>query len=96
MWPKRSPASRNAGVRRLILRRPDRRGCLSQESVFAGNAGDPATFPEAVDAVRAAFGLEKMIMVGDRDMITSARIKALRELEGMAWITCLRGPPSRS
>jgi hypothetical protein len=33
-----------------------------------------------------------MIMVGDRGMITSARIKALRELPGMAWITCLRGP----
>jgi Transposase DDE domain len=60
--------------------------------VFAGNAGDPATFPEAVDAVRGAFALDKMIMVGDRGMITSARIKALRDLEGMAWITCLRGP----
>ena len=60
--------------------------------VFAGNTGDPKTFPEAVDAVRGAFGLQQMIMVGDRGMITSARIKALRELEGMAWITCLRGP----
>ena len=33
-----------------------------------------------------------MIMVGDRGMITSARITDLRKLEGMAWITCLRGP----
>ena len=60
--------------------------------VFAGNTGDPKTFPEAVDAVRGGFGLQQMIMVGDRGMITSARIKALRELEGMAWITCLRAP----
>jgi hypothetical protein len=60
--------------------------------VFAGNAGDPATFPAAVDAVRGTFGLQQMIMVGDRGMITTARIKALRELAGMAWITCLRGP----
>jgi hypothetical protein len=60
--------------------------------VFAGNTGDPTTFPEAVDAVRGKFGLQQMIMVGDRGMITSARIKDLRELEGMAWITCLRGP----
>jgi hypothetical protein len=60
--------------------------------VFAGNTGDPKTFPEAVDAVRGTFGLQHMIMVGDRGMITSARITALRELEGMAWITCLRGP----
>jgi hypothetical protein len=60
--------------------------------VFAGNTGDPKTFPEAVDAVRGTFGLQRMIMVGDRGMITSARVKALRELEGMAWITCLRAP----
>jgi Transposase DDE domain len=60
--------------------------------VFTGNTGDPKTFPEAVNAVRGTFGLRQMIMVGDRGMITSARIKDLRELEGMAWITCLRSP----
>jgi Transposase DDE domain len=60
--------------------------------VFAGNTADPKTFPEAVSAVREKFGLEQMIMVGDRGMITTARIKDLRELEGMAWITCLRHP----
>jgi Transposase DDE domain len=59
---------------------------------FTGNTGDPKTFPEAVDAVRGKFGLKQMIMVGDRGMITSARIADLRQLEGMAWITCLRGP----
>ena len=60
--------------------------------VFAGNTADPKAFPEAVAAVRGKFGLQKMIMVGDRGMITTARIKDLRELEGMAWITCLRHP----
>ena len=60
--------------------------------VFAGNTADPKTFPEAVSAVREKFGLEQMIMVGDRGMITTARIKDLRELGGMAWITCLRHP----
>ena len=60
--------------------------------VFAGNTADPKTFPEAVSAVREKFGIEQMIMVGDRGMITTARIKDLRELEGMAWITCLRHP----
>jgi Transposase DDE domain len=60
--------------------------------VFTGNTGDPKTFPDAVDAVRGTFGLRQMIMVGDRGMITSARITALRELPGMAWITCLRAP----
>jgi hypothetical protein len=42
--------------------------------VFTGNTGDPKTFPEAVDAVRGKFGLRQMIMVGDRGMITSARL----------------------
>jgi hypothetical protein len=60
--------------------------------VFAGNTADPKAFPEAVTAVRGTFGLQQMIMVGDRGMITSARIKDLRTLEGMAWITCLRHP----
>jgi hypothetical protein len=60
--------------------------------VFTGNTGDPKTFPEAVDAIRGTFALKQMIMVGDRGMITSARIKDLRKLDGMAWITCLRAP----
>ena len=60
--------------------------------VFAGNTGDPKTFPEAVDAIRDKFTLRQMIMAGDRGMITSARIKDLRQLDGMAWITCLRAP----
>jgi hypothetical protein len=60
--------------------------------VFAGNTADPKAFPEAVTAVRQKFALEKMIMVGDRGMITTARIKDLREMDGMAWITCLRHP----
>jgi Transposase DDE domain len=63
--------------------------------VFAGNTGDPKTFPEAVDTIRGTFGLRQMIMVGDRGMITSARIKDLRQIEGMAWVTCLRGPAIR-
>ena len=60
--------------------------------MFAGNTADPKAFPEAVTAVRQKFALHKMIMVGDRGMITSARITDLRKLEGMAWITCLRHP----
>jgi hypothetical protein len=60
--------------------------------VFPGNTADPKAFPDAVSAVRGTFGLQQVIMVGDRGMITSARIKDLRKLEGMAWITCLRHP----
>jgi hypothetical protein len=59
---------------------------------FAGNTADPSAFTEIVTVVREKFALEQMIMVGDRGMITSARVRALRELAGMAWITCLRAP----
>ena len=70
----------------------DKHGLPVAVRVFAGNTADPRAFPEAVEAVRGNFGLKQMIMVGDRGMITSARIKDLRELAGMAWITCLRHP----
>src|SRR5262245_20270224 len=60
--------------------------------VFPGNTADPAAFIEAVDLVRSRFGLTELTLVGDRGMITSARIAALRELGGLSWITCLRAP----
>jgi len=60
--------------------------------VFPGNTADPAAFVDAVDIVRERFGLSQLTLVGDRGMITSARIDALRELGGLSWITCLRAP----
>jgi transposase len=60
--------------------------------VFPGNTADPTAFIAAVDAVRDKFGLARMTLVGDRGMITSARIKALKELGGLSWITSLRAP----
>jgi DDE family transposase len=61
--------------------------------VFPGNTGDPAALTEIVDVVREKFRLAKMVMVGDRGMITSARIAALTELEeDYGWITALRAP----
>jgi Transposase DDE domain len=64
--------------------------------VFPGNTGDPAAFTEIVTVLRDKFGLAKMVMVGDRGMITSARIEALKELDGTyGWITALRAPAIR-
>jgi transposase len=64
--------------------------------VLEGNAGDPAAFTEIAGVVKNTFGLQKMVMVGDRGMITSARIGALREPGGdYAWITALRAPAIR-
>ena len=61
--------------------------------VFPGNTADPTAFKEAVTVVRDKFGLRRVVMVGDRGMITNARIDALKELpieDGWAWLTCLR------
>ena len=67
--------------------------------VFPGNTGDPAAFTGIVQVVREEFGLQTMVMVGDRGMITSARIEALNRLEDgtqrpdpYGWITALRAP----
>lgn len=60
--------------------------------VFPGNTADPAAFTSIVEVVRDKFGLTEMVMVGDRGMITSARIRALRELGGMSWVSALRAP----
>jgi hypothetical protein len=58
--------------------------------VVAGNTADPTAFTSVVERIRSRFGLKELVLVGDRGMITSARVEALRELGGMGWITCLR------
>jgi len=67
--------------------------------VFDGSTADPAAFTAIVTVTREKFGLEKMVMVGDRGMITSARIAALNRPEDdgtrpspYGWITALRAP----
>jgi hypothetical protein len=69
--------------------------------VFPGNTGDPGAFTAIVEVVRDKFGLAKMVMVGDRGMITSARIRAMNQTEDgiqrpdadtYEWITALRAP----
>ena len=63
--------------------------------VFPGNTADPTAFIGAVETVRGKYGLDDLVMVGDRGMITSARIRALKEAGGLSWITCLRAPAIR-
>jgi hypothetical protein len=61
--------------------------------VFEGNTADPAAFTEITEVVRNKFGLARMVMVGDRGMITTARIEALAEPgKNYGWITALRAP----
>jgi hypothetical protein len=69
-------------------------GCPVAVEVFAGNTADPKTLGAAVGKLRERFGLERVVVVGDRGMITSARIREDLQLQtpGLEWITALRAP----
>jgi transposase len=66
-------------------------GCPVAVEVFEGNTSDPKTVAKQVDKLRLRFGLHKVILVGDRGMITSARIREdLPASHGIEWISALR------
>jgi Transposase DDE domain len=78
-----------------ILTDPDGRPVAVR--VFPGNTADPVAFTDIIEVIRTTFGLERLVLVGDRGMITSARITALGELNTdtgtvFGWITALRAP----
>jgi transposase len=77
-----------------LLCAPD--GCPVSIEVFSGNTADPTTFTAQVNKIRKRFGIQRVILVGDRGMITSKRIdEDLREVEGLDWITALRNDSIR-
>ena len=73
----------------------DARGCPVAVEAFPGNAADPATVESQVDKLRVRFGLTDIVLVGDRGMLTSARIERLKETGGIGWVSCLRAPAIR-
>ena len=68
----------------------DARGCPVAVSVFKGNTGDPKTLLPQVERVRADFGIERLVLVGDRGLISETQITALKALPGVGWITALK------
>ena len=66
------------------------RGCPVAVSVFKGNTADPPTLLPEVRRVRERFGIERLVMVGDRGMISQTQITALKTLQGTDWITALK------
>ncbi len=71
----------------------DAQGCPVAVEVFEGDTADPTTVALQVTKLRERFHLQRVVLVGDRGMLTQARIeKDLRSTEGIDWITCLRGP----
>jgi transposase len=66
-------------------------GCPVAIEVFAGNTADPKTLGPQIEKLRRRFGVQRVVLVGDRGMITSKRIdESLRDVEGLDWITALR------
>lgn len=71
-------------------------GCPVAVDVYSGNTADPSTVPDQVEKVRETFGLSHVVMVGDRGMLTQARIDTLREHPGLGWISALRSSDIRA
>ena len=68
----------------------DERGCPVSVSVFDGNTGDPKTLLPQMEKTKKDFGIDKLVMVGDRGMISNVQIDAMRKLDGVDWITALK------
>jgi transposase len=73
-----------------LLCAPD--GCPVAIEVFDGNTGDPTTLGPQIDKLKQRFGLGHVVLVGDRGMITEARITEDVKSSGLDWITALRAP----
>ena len=74
----------------------DAEGCPVAVEVFDGNTADPATVGVQIDKLRHRFGFSKVVLVGDRGMLTEARIREDVKPAGLDWISALRGPAVRS
>lgn len=71
-------------------------GCPVAVEVFEGNVGDPTTLATQIEKVRSRFGLERIVFVGDRGMITEARIRKELQPAQIDWISALRSPAIRA
>jgi hypothetical protein len=68
-------------------------GCPVAVEVFEGNTGDPKTLPAQIKKIRERFAIARVVLIGDRGMLTEARLREdLRPIEGLDWITALRAP----
>jgi len=74
----------------------DARGCPVAVSVHEGNVADSATFMPEVQRLRQSFGIEQLVMVGDRGMIGHKAIDELRDIDGIGWITALKSASIRT
>ena len=73
----------------------DRQGRPLAVQAYPGNTGDPSTVPDQVDKLRGRFGLEQVVLVGDRGMLTHTQIDRLKQYPGLGWISALRAADIR-
>jgi transposase len=71
-------------------------GCPVAVEVFEGNIGDPSTLASQVAKLKERFKLERLVLIGDRGMITAARLEETIKPAGLDWITALRAPAIRA
>ncbi|MGH8732274.1 MAG: IS1634 family transposase, partial [Burkholderiales bacterium] len=71
-------------------------GCPVAVEVFEGNVGDPSTLASQISKLKQRFGLEHVVLIGDRGMITEARINETVKPAGLIFITSLRAPAIRT
>ena len=74
----------------------DARGCPLAVSVHEGNVADSLTLLPELRRLREDFGIEQLVMVGDRGMISSKAIEEMRETEGVGWISALKSASIRA
>jgi transposase len=73
----------------------DRDGRPVSVDVYPGNTGDPATVPDQVEKLRNRFGLQRIVLVGDRGMLTQKQIDTLKQHPELGWISALRSSSIR-
>ncbi len=71
-------------------------GCPVAVEVFEGNVGDPSTLQSQITKLKRRFDLDRVVLVGDRGMITAARLEETIKPAGLDWITALRAPAVRA
>lgn len=68
----------------------DEAGCPTAVQVYPGNTGDPSTVPDQVEKLRRRFGLQRIVLVGDRGMLTQTQIEKLKDHPELGWVSALR------
>ncbi len=74
----------------------DQEGRPVAVQVYPGNTGDPTTVPDQVEKLRKRFGLDRLVLVGDRGMLTQTQIDTLQSHPGIGWISALRSKAIRN